>query len=105
MSTHRILRHRDIPNIASLEAYRANGGFEGFRKAVTGMQPSDVLNEVKVSGLRGRGGAGFPAGLKWSFLPNNLWPHYVVPTQTNLNRAPSRTAKSWKAIPSSSWRG
>ena len=78
MSAHRILRHRDIPNIASLETYRANGGFEGFRKAVAGMQPGDVLNEVKVSGLRGRGGAGFPAGLKWSFLPNNLWPHYVV---------------------------
>ena len=78
MSAHRILRHRDIPNIASLETYRANGGFEGFRKAVAGMQPGDVLNEVKVSGLRGRGGAGFPAGVKWSFLPNNLWPHYVV---------------------------
>ena len=78
MNAHRILRHRDIPNIASLETYRANGGFEGFRKAVAGMQPGDVLNEVKVSGLRGRGGAGFPAGVKWSFLPNNLWPHYVV---------------------------
>ncbi len=78
MSTYRILRHRDIPNIASLDVYRAEGGFEAFHKAVAGMQPSDVLNEVKASGLRGRGGAGFPAGLKWSFIPNNLWPHYVV---------------------------
>ncbi len=78
MSTHRILRHRDIPNIASLDVYRAEGGFEAFHKAVAGMQPADVLNEVKASGLRGRGGAGFPAGLKWSFIPNNLWPHYVV---------------------------
>jgi len=78
MNTYRILRHRDIPNIASLDVYRAEGGFEAFHKAVAGMQPSEVLNEVKVSGLRGRGGAGFPAGLKWSFLPNNLWPHYVV---------------------------
>ena len=42
------------------------------------MQPQDVINEVKNSGLRGRGGAGFPTGMKWSFLPNNLWPHYVV---------------------------
>ncbi len=78
MSTYRILRHRDIPNIASLDVYRAEGGFEAFHKAVAGMQPADVLNEVKASGLRGRGGAGFPAGLKWSFIPNNLWPHYVV---------------------------
>lgn len=78
MSTHLILRHRDIPNLASLDVYRANGGFDGFQKAVTGMQPVDVINEIKTSGLRGRGGAGFPAGVKWSFLPNTLWPHYVV---------------------------
>ncbi len=42
------------------------------------MQPSAVIDEVKASGLRGRGGAGFPTGVKWSFLPNTLWPHYVV---------------------------
>jgi NADH-quinone oxidoreductase subunit F len=58
--------------------YQANGGFEAFRKAVTTMQPLDVLNEVKNSGLRGRGGAGFPTGLKWGFIPNNIWPHYIV---------------------------
>ena len=78
MSTHLILRHRDIANLASLDVYRANGGFDGFQKAVTSMQPVDVINEIKTSGLRGRGGAGFPAGVKWSFLPNTLWPHYVV---------------------------
>ena len=55
-----------------------NGGFDAFKKAVTGMEPAAVLNEVKASGLRGRGGAGFPTGVKWSFIPNNLWPHYVV---------------------------
>src|SRR5664279_3939852 len=42
------------------------------------MQPVEVLNEVKTSGLRGRGGAGFPTGFKWSFIPNTIWPHYVV---------------------------
>lgn len=78
MTEHILLRHKEIPNLDQLEVYRANGGFEAFHKAVTTMKPAEVLNEVKASGLRGRGGAGFPAGVKWSFLPNNLWPHYVV---------------------------
>ncbi len=76
--SHILLRHRDIPDIKELSVYRANGGFKAFQKAVTTMQPGDVVNEVKASGLRGRGGAGFPTGVKWSFLPGNLWPHYVV---------------------------
>jgi NADH-quinone oxidoreductase subunit F len=73
-----LLRHRDIPHLDQLDVYLANGGFGAFRKAVTTMQPLDALNEIKNSGLRGRGGAGFPTGLKWSFIPNNIWPHYVV---------------------------
>jgi len=73
-----LLRHRAVPNIDQLQVYRDHGGFEAFRKAVTSMQPADVLAEVKNSGLRGRGGAGFPTGIKWGFLPNNIWPHYVV---------------------------
>ncbi|HTX79996.1 MAG TPA: NADH-quinone oxidoreductase subunit F, partial [Longilinea sp.] len=78
MSEYVLLRHRDVPHIDQLEVYRQHDGFEAFRKAVTTMQPADVTNEVKASGLRGRGGAGFPTGVKWSFLPDNLWPHYVV---------------------------
>jgi NADH-quinone oxidoreductase subunit F len=73
-----LLRHRDIPGLDQLSVYQEHGGFSAFRKAVTTMTPDQVLQEVKASGLRGRGGAGFPAGLKWSFLPNNIWPHYVV---------------------------
>lgn len=75
---HILLRHRDIPGIDRLEVYLQNGGFEAFKKAVTSMTAADVSNEVKSSGLRGRGGAGFPTGMKWSFLPNTIWPHYVV---------------------------
>ncbi len=76
--SHILLRHRDIPDINKLDVYLANGGFSAFRKVVTGMDKQAVVDEVKKSGLRGRGGAGFPTGLKWSFIDNNSWPHYVV---------------------------
>lgn len=73
-----LLRHRDIPDLKNIEVYKKNGGFESLKKAVTTMQPKQVVEEVKASGLRGRGGAGFPTGVKWSFLPDTIWPHYVV---------------------------
>jgi NADH-quinone oxidoreductase subunit F len=75
---HVILRHRDIPNINQIDVYKKNGGFEAFKNAVTKMKPEDVINVVKASGLRGRGGAGFPTGMKWAFMDNKNWPHYVV---------------------------
>ncbi len=78
MAEHILLRHRDIPNIKDLSVYQAHGGFEAFRKAVTAMQPDEVTEEVKKSGLRGRGGAGFPTGLKWAFMDKRNWPHYVI---------------------------
>lgn len=52
-----------------LAAYEANGGYAGLRRAIPGMTPGECLETVKDSGLRGRGGAGFPTGLKWSFVP------------------------------------
>ncbi len=78
MNENYLLRHRTVPDIDRLDVYLADGGFEAFKKAVTSLQPVDVFNEVKSSGLRGRGGAGFPTGVKWSFLPNTVWPHYVA---------------------------
>jgi len=55
-----------------LQDYVARGGYEALRKVLTQMQPADVIAEVKASALRGRGGAGFPTGLKWSFMPRDL---------------------------------
>ena len=78
MTQHILLRHRDIQNINKLDVYKKNGGFAAWKKAVTKMQPVEVTNIVKDSGLRGRGGAGFPTGMKWSFIDNKSWPHYVV---------------------------
>jgi len=75
---HLLLRHRDIPGIDRLEVYREHGGFESFEKAVTGIKPAEITETIKNSGLRGRGGAGFPTGVKWSFIDNKIWPHYVV---------------------------
>ena len=72
-----LLRHRDVPNINRIDVYQKNGGFDALKKALK-MDTVDVTNEVKAAGLRGRGGAGFPAGVKWSFMDNNNWPHYVV---------------------------
>ena len=67
-----------LPNSASLDTYLANDGFKAFFKALE-MTPEQIIEEVKVSALRGRGGAGFPTGMKWGFVPRNSEkPRYVV---------------------------
>src|SRR5688572_32581426 len=73
-----LLRHRDISGLDQFDVYKENGGFDAFKNAVTKMKPNEVTDTVKNSGLRGRGGAGFPTGMKWSFIDKNIWPHYVV---------------------------
>jgi NADH-quinone oxidoreductase subunit F len=58
----------EIPDIHTLEVYKAHGGYEALKKAL-GMKPDEIIEEVKKSNLKGRGGACFPTGLKWSFMP------------------------------------
>jgi NADH-quinone oxidoreductase subunit F len=63
----------------SIEVYEAGGGYQAYRKAISSMGPDEVTEQVKNSGLRGRGGAGFPCGLKWSFMPKEKnKPHYLL---------------------------
>ncbi len=63
-----VLRNSGVINPESLEEYVANDGYAALAKVLTEMSPDDVINEIKKSGLRGRGGAGFPTGLKWEFV-------------------------------------
>jgi NADH-quinone oxidoreductase subunit F len=61
----------------TLDRYLATGGYESLRKALT-MRPEHVTEQVKAASLLGRGGAGFPAGVKWGFCPKDVWPRYLV---------------------------
>ena len=66
------LATKDLNHPASIKTYISIGGYEALKKILTDkISPSDLLEEIKLSGLRGRGGAGFPTGLKWSFMPKN----------------------------------
>jgi NADH-quinone oxidoreductase subunit F len=74
----RLTRHWDEPEAIGIDGYLARGGYEGLRAAL-GMASEDILESVKASGLRGRGGAGFPTGMKWGFVPRDTGkPTYVV---------------------------
>ena len=74
-----LLENVHIPGIETYDVYRKNGGYASVEKALKKMTPEEVVEEVKKSGLRGRGGAGFPTGMKWSFLakPEGV-PRYLV---------------------------
>ncbi len=74
---HIILRDLDIPDINQIAVYEKHGGYAALLKAIT-MPPDEITQAVTKSGLKGRGGAGFPAGTKWSFLPKGVFPRYLV---------------------------
>jgi NADH-quinone oxidoreductase subunit F len=78
LETKVLTRLFGVPNSTSVETYIANEGFAAFRKAFA-MTPEAIIDEVKKSNLRGRGGAGFPTGMKWGFVPRNSpKPKYIV---------------------------
>ncbi|MCS6949960.1 MAG: NADH-quinone oxidoreductase subunit NuoF [bacterium] len=79
MPERRVLfEHRDVPGIETLEVYEKHGGYSALRKALS-MTRQQVIDEVKASGVRGRGGAGFPAWIKWNGIPKDeSKPHYVL---------------------------
>ncbi|HXW83019.1 MAG TPA: NADH-quinone oxidoreductase subunit NuoF [Candidatus Binataceae bacterium] len=66
-----LMRWPQIPDLKRLDVYEANGGYRALRKALTEMSPVDIINEVRKSNLRGRGGAAFSTGTKWSFIPQD----------------------------------
>src|ERR1700730_5585982 len=78
LETKVLTRRFGLPNSASIDTYLANDGYQAFLKAAK-MTPEKIIEEVKISNLRGRGGAGFPTGMKWSFVPRTSpKPKYIV---------------------------
>lgn len=77
MQTRLLSEHYDKPEFQKLDGYKKHGGYSVLAKAFK-MDPKAIIDEVKASGLRGRGGAGFPTGMKWSFLPANGEPRYLL---------------------------
>jgi NADH-quinone oxidoreductase subunit F len=78
LTEHVIMRHVDVPDIADFQVYLKNGGYEPLRMALKEKTPADIIQMVREAGLRGRGGAGFPTGVKWGFLPKGVFPRYLL---------------------------
>jgi NADH-quinone oxidoreductase subunit F len=78
LTEHIILRELDVEHIDDFEVYLKHSGYEALRLALKEKTPADIVQMVKDAGLRGRGGAFFPTGVKWSFLPKGVYPRYLL---------------------------
>jgi NADH-quinone oxidoreductase subunit F len=67
-----LTKHFEVENLFKIDVYLKQKGYEAAKKAIKKMEPDEILNQVKAANLRGRGGAGFPAGVKWSFVPKDV---------------------------------
>src|ERR1700745_645717 len=80
LETRVLTRLFGLADSASIDTYLAHEGYQAFLKAAR-MKPDEIIEQVKISNLRGRGGAGFPTGMKWSFVPlTSAKPKYIVVT-------------------------
>jgi NADH-quinone oxidoreductase subunit F len=74
-----LFKYVEDPDQPKVETYETHGGYQAWKKVLSTMSPAEVIDEVKKSGLRGRGGAGFPTGVKWGFVPkDSTRPHYLI---------------------------
>lgn len=94
---HILLRHRDIPDIHKFDIYLQHGGYEGWKKTLASHQPTEVIDIVRKAKIKGRGGAGFEAGVKWGFIPKTDGPKYVV---INADESETGTFKDRELIES-----
>ncbi len=78
MEPRYLMARLNEPDSHRIETYEADGGYETARRVLGEVEPADMVEEIKASGIRGRGGAGFPTGIKWGFLPQGVHPRYLV---------------------------
>ena len=78
MEPRYLMDRLNAPDSHRLKTYEADGGYATARRVLNEIEPADMVEQIKESGIRGRGGAGFPTGVKWGFLPQGVQPRYMV---------------------------